>query len=525
MIRNETKIQLDEYYQILQKQIGDEKLQIEKRLDNLGIFIDISLDLRKQDGLERAIVEGKRLESLNILSPPKKSILFFYLANAYSYNRSLITPLSYIWNDDNFKNEISYSRRALYSDGFQFLPKEIQCRILVNLGNAFSTCGRCIESLEHYNLALEKDPSHSMGRGNKGIALFHYAKFLSDRGHIAHFAKDAYSNLKLSLENPDDPYALKQFQKYIKKLETYYPDSFFKTENSFKEYPLGKTKGEKQYRAWVLAKKLFLHPLNDLGAYSVAARDFLSVPSIVVKIEDPPVYQGFYNQLKQEYVSARFLYYEGVTSSKSHFSDKDVLLYNTLDYPEYSLQIEKIKMSYRVIYSLFDKIAFFINDYFHLGEKEKNVYFKTIWYSDPKKKLEVRPKLIESENGALIALFWVSKDLFDEEASYNEYLEPEAQQLYIIRNHLEHKYTKIHYPMWSGKPSDDSMISNLFYDDLAYSMYRSDFERKTLKLLKLARAALMYLVFAMKVEEGRREKLRDPSEIILPAPPLPLYRE
>jgi len=44
-----------------------------------------------------------------------------------------------------------------------------------------------------------------------------------------------------------------------------------------------------------------------------------------------------YNQLKQEFVSARYLYYEGITSEAVHFSDKKVYLYDTLDAPVYSL--------------------------------------------------------------------------------------------------------------------------------------------------------------------------------------------
>jgi LA2681-like HEPN len=41
-------------------------------------------------------------------------------------------------------------------------------------------------------------------------------------------------------------------------------------------------------------------------------------------------------------------------------------LYNTLDYPTYSVAIEKVKAAYRLAYSLFDKIAFFLNAYLDL---------------------------------------------------------------------------------------------------------------------------------------------------------------
>ena len=190
MIRKEIQIPMKKYYTQIFKEIENETIPIDGRIDNLGILIDLSLDLRKHEGLELAINVGEQIEAQNMCSSLEKSILYFYLANAYSFLRSLTTPRQHIWNDKNFKREISYLRRALYSDGFQSLSNEIQCRILVNLGNSFSECGRCIESLECYDQALEKNPNHCMGRGNKGISLFRYASVLYDRGHRDIFARE-----------------------------------------------------------------------------------------------------------------------------------------------------------------------------------------------------------------------------------------------------------------------------------------------------------------------------------------------
>jgi len=117
------------------------------------------------------------------------------------------------------------------------------------------------------------------------------------------------------------------------------------------------------YRKWVLDNNLFLNPLNDLRKEPLAATDPFHLPNIVTSINTGPKYQGMYNQMKQEFVSARFMLYEGITSQGTHFSDKDVLLINTWDYPAYSINIEKIKFAYRVAFSLFDKTAFFLNEY------------------------------------------------------------------------------------------------------------------------------------------------------------------
>src|SRR5207245_1998729 len=92
----------------------------------------------------------------------------------------------------------------------------------------------------------------------------------------------------------------------------------------------------------------------------------------------PPVI-GFFNQIKQEFVSARYLYYEGLRSKGPHFSDRDVLLYNTLDYPVYSLATEKLRAAFRLAYSLFDKISFFLNHYLQLGHNPNKVSFRGVW--------------------------------------------------------------------------------------------------------------------------------------------------
>jgi hypothetical protein len=98
---------------------------------------------------------------------------------------------------------------------------------------------------------------------------------------------------------------------------------------------------------------LFLNPLNDLWKENIAANDVFTFPSVIIEIEksqsgSPPEVYGIYNQLKQEYVSARLYAFDAITESEEnvHFSDKKVKLYDMLDYREYRLWIEKAKMAF-----------------------------------------------------------------------------------------------------------------------------------------------------------------------------------
>jgi hypothetical protein len=106
-------------------------------------------------------------------------------------------------------------------------------------------------------------------------------------------------------------------------------------------HSLGETAEERVYRAWCLRERLFINPLNDLGPVAIAAQDVLTLPSLTVTGSSPgvPLVIGFFDQMKQEFVSGRYHYYEALQSEGPHFSDLDVLLYNTLDYPAYSLSV------------------------------------------------------------------------------------------------------------------------------------------------------------------------------------------
>jgi LA2681-like HEPN len=154
-------------------------------------------------------------------------------------------------------------------------------------------------------------------------------------------------------------------------------------------------------------------------------------------------------------------------------------------------------MAFRMAYSILDKIAYFLNHYLALGIPEKRISFRTIWRE--KDNGPVRDRFAKSENWPLRGLFWLSKDLFEE--NMRDSTEPEARAVAELRNHLEHKYVKVHEmllpPMSVGDP---------FHDTLAYTITRSDLERRTLRLMQLARSALIYLSLGMHREERQRAK-------------------
>lgn len=489
---------------------------MENELDQLGLLIDQATDKKDISVLEQAIDKCQQLLSTEV-SVEYRCLIHYFLANAWSGKRHAfyIGDDAWVWEQLELEKEILHLRLA-----FAFSVKEntssiYACQILTNLGNALSHVGRSVESIEYWNRALEISAEFPMARGNRGYGLYHYARFLYDQGHQALFLKEAHKDFSSALQFELYPEAAKSFQELKSRIETLFQLDSLEEEIDLNEFSLGDSTEEISYRSWCINQALFINPLNDLGAYSIAATDVLHLPSIVVPLGEGPYYAGFFNQMKQEFVSARFLLYEGLTTDETHYSDHDVTLVNTLDYPVYSLAVEKMKFAFRVTYSLFDKIAFFLNHYLDLKIPHRKISFKTIWYEKCNREKGINSKIEALKNNALRGLFWLSKDLSERREGFVDAMEPDAQEIEQLRQHAEHRYLKIHDSFFDLDYKDDSERLG-FTDTLAKSISRDDFCEKSLRMMRLSRAGLIYLCLIIQTEEERRSQERSPESPVMP---------
>jgi tetratricopeptide (TPR) repeat protein len=516
----------EDSYESLMSVNNLESFTNEEALGHISHLTDLSSDLRKIEGLQHSLKLSEEIQKKD-LNSEQRALSHYFMANAYADIQMLTrkgTEKSWDWEQEEIEKEVFHLRTALKT-GSQSLPKERLCQMLTNLGNVMSNIGRFVEAVEYWDRALEKVPSFPMAIGNRGFGFFHYAGSLYDLGHAAVFLKRAHNDLDKALLSKEIHAEAKEgFNKHRTLIDSALSKMGINKDFDLDSFSLGDSEQEVQYRRWCLENRLFLNPLNDLGAFPIGAQDILSTPSIVVGIYEGPYYPGYFNQMKQEFVSARYLFYEAIRAEQAHFSDKEVLLFNTLDYPSYSLAVEKMKASFRTAYSLFDKAAYFLNHYLRLSIPEKQVSFRTFWYESQSKKNGLRKDYKQRQNWPLRGLFWLSKDLYEDKQGFMESMEPEAQQLNEIRNHLEHKYLKIHEDLWRGHPPQDDKILRGLADTLAFSVYRSDFQEKTLRLMKMARAALIYLSLAIHSEEKRRAKERKPGAIV-PGIPLDVWED
>ncbi len=509
-----------ELYQSLLESRGIEGMPDHEALEHIQGMSEIAFSLRHGEGLARAARLAAQLRVRGIASDI--DIRLHYLESMIWENMRLLNVREdrnvWDWEQPEIEQELIHLRRAIVPEALKEMPPEQVAHVLSNMAALLNHVGRFCEALECWDRSLRLRPDFPMARGKRGYALTHYAQVLYDRVHVELFLKRARSDMKAALSSNIYDKAKGYFKRRIRWVDVRLParGGHRKGPGLF-DSPQAYSEPEMNYRRWCLEHRLVLNPLGDLGPYPAAARDILMVPPRVRMGRKGRFYQGFFNQLKQAYVSARYLYYEGVTAGEVHFSDADVLLFDTMDFPTYSLSVEKIKASFAMAYSVFDKLARFLNHYLELGAPEGAATFRTIWYEELEPERGLRPELQKLRNWALRGLFWLSKDLYEDRREFMETLEPDARELSEIRYHLERHYLKLHDDFYTGLGSDTAWHDRRPQDSLAYSLHRGDFEAKTLRLLKRVRSALMYLSFGVHLEERRNDGGSDAGEEHLPA--------
>ena len=366
-----------------------DKLSWEEKVDAIGELVDLATDFRDNRFLDKAflIAEGLDLDELRIND---RLNFYYFIANAWSTKRLInVQPKPNSWENvkDELSKELYHLRKCISIKEFENSSPEFQCQVFTNLGNLFQLVGRFVEAQEYWNLALKLIPDFHMALGNKARGLFEYARFLYDSSHRNILVYHSYISIKKALlgEQVIHQSAYNVFKELFSNIHKNWPKDYLNKQYSF-DHKLGKDKKLISYRKWCLINTLYLNPLNDLAPYNIACHDILHLPNMTVPLRDPPKYHSLFNQIKQEYGTARFLFYEGIQLLKYNYSDKDIVLVDTLDYAEYSFNLEKVKIAYRMIYSLFDKIAYLLNSYLGVGIENHKSSFRALWHEPKKEK-------------------------------------------------------------------------------------------------------------------------------------------
>ena len=440
----------------------------------LGKLIDRCSDKKDLEGLNQALQRISKVQ-FGALSPGDHCTLLYFQANAWAAIhrcRAQGNVLPVGAERPELAKSVSALRQAMRHDGFSDLIPFRRCQILTNLGIDFERMGRRVESIQFFDQALDIDPDFPMARGCRGDALVHYGYALRCEPETYALICLGYRDLKVAAGFGDTVERIKQFRESVSYLEKNLSPAILAGPPHMHDCRIGKSAPETNYRMWCLQHRLFLNPLNDAISQPPACCDTLSMPAIGVRLDEGPHYPGFFNQIVQEYVSARFMLYEGLIRKRPHYSDRGVPLTNTLDYPLYGLGREKRRAAYRIAYSLLDKIAYLIREYYELPLGPKQTYFRSVWFKDQRRQGKKAPPVSHEEFAQapwpIQGLYWLSRDLHSDEKEYADSLEPDARMLHDIRNHLEHKYLKVHADWWIPPAAAEADLMPLGVDRLSF---------------------------------------------------------
>lgn len=412
--------------------------------------------------------------------------ILYNLANGY-LNYYALTNQKFRGSENILLTVKKYYYESLMKNKTNYLKSEA----LTNLGNLYDKTGRFFDALECYEESLKYNPNHGMTNCNKGMVLKKYALMMNNDLSLLY---DAYLCFEKTLNDENiTPIAKDSANREINKIKKYFDIESLKKEHklNIKEDYKYDTEFEKFYHEFCMKNRLYINICDYCQKCDRSYGDVECIKKMTVKInvrfENDPylILSSYLNQIKIDFASSRlYLILSQFPKNNLNFIHENITMIETYSYELNNINIQLLKDSFNNFYNILDKIAFFINEYFELGEKESNIYFKKIWYSkfNPKssKKSIIREKL-NINNPYLSALIDISEDL-----NWGN-----KKILKDIRNKITHKYLNI-------------KLYNL--DENKSSISPEELLKNTINLAKMVRNAIIYMLCLIEYEENKNKK-------------------
>ncbi|WP_157464565.1 LA2681 family HEPN domain-containing protein [Crocosphaera chwakensis] len=199
-----------------------------------------------------------------------------------------------------------------------------------------------------------------------------------------------------------------------------------------------------------------------------------------------------WNSIKEEFSTARHLYYQSFSQDKELIEVSEITEYiDTLDSANFGLRSGFLKTSLRLAVDLLDKFAGFFNLYLELGNDPTKVMWSNVWYEKLKYKKSfdnsLNPIIFEKleYNPYLKALVNLRKNLYDKK--YEDFY-----PFKILRDYITHQGIILH--------------NNKVIDESKENYNLEQMQQETYFLLRMVKAAIIYLVGVVMIEEEEKEK-------------------
>lgn len=371
-------------------------------------------------------------------------------SKAYYDNEYVYKEISYYHNLHYIVVRVKKEEwAALYWTAFR-----LWCRAYLCIANAYDHLGRFNEAQQYYKLAAMDDKNTVDVEINQGYSYANMHAFWIE----------------------EEPWIVRKAQQLMRKHERQFkvfaPDlietvcewvaptfdipqmDFSKVENGI-------------YEQWVNENYLRINRFCDIEQFSqLSMSDNVKLPFVSDTEDKKRLYESSFEEIKKSFVDTRKIVFQTVVG------DGEV---NT----------ELLKMSYKNLYSIFDKIAVFLQAYLKLPIEVYQADFAKIWYD---KKNNIRPEFITRTNNlSLLALYNVNLDVYGSRR-VGYVIDEQTKDLQRIRNFIEHKIVRI---------SEEPMS----YDDYQLTISKRELTINTIRLAQLVRCAIIYLCnFVMHAE-------------------------
>ena len=425
-----------------------------KFISNPLVRVDVTL-------LRKSIDLVKKLD-LSKVNDVLKSGYYLALSEAYLYCINLSPKHFFDYSNDDIVCHIQYLRRALYYSRKDKVHS-LEDVFLINLGCALDNTNRYSEALIYWKSSITSGILKPKDKSLIGTAIGHIGSCELKLATI--LPRYEQRRLFLIIGGQHILEAL-SFKELNPRMVNIYRDRFNKVENLYFKESIDDSvlKVVERYThdpfiKWGLDNVMFLNPLNDVVKADVAADD-----DVDLNFLNHSEYQNiipYYNELKEQFDYSRGLLYDSYVQSDDN----------------------KAKMCFKLAYSILDKLSVIINILFKFNYRNSALSYNKLWFTKKSNKECLNDLVTQTSNKYLIALYWISRDLFLEG---QESSDPEANDIAKCRNYIEHRFVKV--------VDEDILFEENNQTQLVVG--RNVLYKKNLKLHSLVRNALIYFYLA-----------------------------
>lgn len=385
---------------------------------------------------------------------------------------------------------------------------EEQPDIFINKGNTLDNLGRYFEALHCYDKAIILDNEHYNAWGCRGICCWRLSNLVENDDDksilflnaMLCFAIELEQNPSFEIDDSSKKYVNANIQqnkaeldRLKKQLKKQLQDKQKIIDSQFNLYTPIDSSFQEFYFDFCEKHGLFLNTHFDCNKCGHSTLDLIEASFVTNSNDYKSPYEFFkrWYSMLDDYKTSRFYL------SLSQYKHSDFLFLDKLRYePDYSLNYlpnaELLKTAFQSAINIYDKVAFFLNNYEELGNKDSQVSFwggNCIFY---------QTNIMDKNNWDihLVALYTILIDL-----SKNE-----LTKLVNMRNSLVHKYLVLHdiidvesltYPY----SNDETLLQNPEYHIDIHEFYQY-----TIHAIRQLKTVLYALSFFIAKKEKAKEK-------------------